>query len=300
LGSDINLKDQLPHDKMFEIVDDVIDMGVKAITFSGGGEPLLYKPLPEVLEKLAQGGLKVASLSNGSNLKGKVADAFAEYATWIRISMDSWDDASYAKSRSINVGAFTQVLDNMSAFLKRNSGCVLGISFIIDEANHKHVYEFCELMKKVGVNHVKLTGVVVENDGNKNNDYHSPITDEVSKQIDMANALQTDKFTIVDHYHSMPGLFAKDYTICPSMQFLTIIGADSAVYTCHDKAYTESGRLGSIADRSFKEFWFSDDNREAFYALNPSRDCNHHCLSHYKNLSILDILNTDPEHASFV
>ena len=76
LGEDIDYRDKIPEGKMFEIVDDVIAMGVKAVTFSGGGEPLLYKPLPEVVRRLAVGGVRIATLTNGSNLKGLVADVF--------------------------------------------------------------------------------------------------------------------------------------------------------------------------------------------------------------------------------
>jgi MoaA/NifB/PqqE/SkfB family radical SAM enzyme len=300
LGSDIDLKDQLPEDKMFEIVDDVIDMGVQAITFSGGGEPLLYKPLPEVMKRLHEGGIKVASLTNGSNLKGKVADAFAEYATWVRVSVDGWDDQSYTEARQVKLGAFSQLIDNMTEFLKRESKCVLGISFIIDEKNHDHIFEFCELMKKVGVNHVKLTGVVVENDGADNNKYHDHISEEVTRQIKAAQELQTESFSVLDHYHSLPDLFAKEYNFCPSLQMLTIIGADSNVYSCHDKAYTVSGKLGSIKDQSFKDFWFSEENREAIYGLDPTKSCLHHCTGHHKNLALLDILKADQEHVAFI
>ena len=46
LGEEINQHDQIPEAKMLEIVDDLISMGVKAVTFSGGRESFLYKPLP--------------------------------------------------------------------------------------------------------------------------------------------------------------------------------------------------------------------------------------------------------------
>jgi len=48
LGEDMDQKDQIPEDKMMEIVEDLVNMGVKAVTFSGGGEPFLYKPLLKV------------------------------------------------------------------------------------------------------------------------------------------------------------------------------------------------------------------------------------------------------------
>ena len=61
LGEDIDLEDQIPKEKMDEIIEDIIDMGVKAVTFSGGGEPTIYKPLPECVEKLTAGGVHVAT-----------------------------------------------------------------------------------------------------------------------------------------------------------------------------------------------------------------------------------------------
>ena len=133
LGEGMDLQDRIPSDKMVELVDDLIDMGVEAVTFSGGGEPLIYKPLADSVARLAEGGIKVAALTNGANLKGRVADAFAEHGTWIRVSIDAWDDESYAESRSIKVGEFTKVIENMRAFAARKSSCVLGVSFIVSQ-----------------------------------------------------------------------------------------------------------------------------------------------------------------------
>jgi wyosine [tRNA(Phe)-imidazoG37] synthetase (radical SAM superfamily) len=66
LGENMGQKDQIPEDKMMEIAEDLIDMKVKAVTFSGGGEPFLYKPLLKVSKKLIDGGIQIASLTNGS------------------------------------------------------------------------------------------------------------------------------------------------------------------------------------------------------------------------------------------
>ena len=78
LGENMKVSDRLADDKLLEIVDDLVVMGVAAVTFSGGGEPLLHKRLPDAVERLARGGVRVATLTNGSNLKGRMADAFAE------------------------------------------------------------------------------------------------------------------------------------------------------------------------------------------------------------------------------
>jgi MoaA/NifB/PqqE/SkfB family radical SAM enzyme len=300
LGEDIDYKDMIPEAKMFEIVNDLIEIGVKAVTFSGGGEPLLYKPLPEVVQRLAEGGVRVATLTNGSKLTGKVADAFADYGTWVRVSTDAWDDESFAKSRGIHEGAFSELLQNMQAFSKRGSKCVLGVSFVVDEINYHHLYDVCALFKNVGVNHVKFSGVVVSNYGTENNIYHSRIRTIVAEQIKRAQGLADDHFAVINHYHDLDDRFQKSYSICPYLMFLTVIGADCKVYTCQDKAFTESGTLGSIKDLRFKEFWFSEENRQRIFGLDPSKQCSHHCVSHGKNLAIMDLLSIDPDHGPFV
>jgi len=300
LGGDMDERDAIPADKMMEIADDIVAMGVKAVTFSGGGEPLLYKPLPEVIERLAAGGVSVATLTNGSNLMGRVADALAAHATWVRVSIDAWDDASYQAARGVRDDDFTRMLANMRAFADRGSDCVLGVSFIISRDNAAHVLEACRLFKAAGADHVKLSGCVVGNSGAENNAYHAEHADLVRAQIDEAKALNDDAFTVIDHFHELDERFDKAYTTCPFLNFLTVIAADQVVYTCQDKAYTESGRLGSIKDRSFKDYWFSEDNGAAMAAVDPSRVCGHHCVSHRKNLALLEVLGVDPDHAAFV
>lgn len=300
LGEDMDEGDQIPEAKMFEIVDDVLAMGVKAVTFSGGGEPLLYKPLPDVIERLAAGGVKVAALSNGANLKGRMAEAFAAHATWLRVSMDAWDDASYVKSRGAKDGDFTRLITNIRDFTRRDTNCVLGISFIVGKDNHHRIAEVAAVLKDSGVNHVKVSGAVVDNDVAGNNAYHAVIKDEVARQIAAAKRLEDASFTVLNHYHDLEDRFEKSYTSCPFLQFLTVIGADCTVYTCQDKAYTVPGKLGSIKQRSFREFWFSDENRQRLFGFDPSVSCRHHCVTHAKNLAIQEFLTIDPDHGMFV
>lgn len=300
LGESMVEADAIPEGKIFEIADDLVDMGVKAVTFSGGGEPLIYRPLPQVIERLAKGGVRVASLTNGVNLQNHMADAFAEFATWIRISIDGWDEDSYVAARGAKEGEFSRVIQNIRNFTARGSNCSLGISYIITRDNHTRIVDLCRLMKDCGVSHVKLYGVIVGNDARANNQYHAEIERDVRAAIDEARKLDDATFSIVDHYHEMDERFEKAYETCPFLQFQTVIGADCTVYSCHDKAYTQAGVMGSIRDRSFKEFWFSEENERRHREINPSRDCRHHCTAHRSNLAILEYLSLNPDHGVFV
>ena len=300
LGSDINLTDRIAPEKMVEIVEDIIEMGVKAVTFTGGGEPLLYPTFTKTVEDLAAGAVKVSVLTNASQLSGKRAEVLARHATWVRVSIDGWDGPSYAEYRGVNEGEFDKVINNLTAFSRLQSECVLGASIIVDHRNAAHIADLAATLKAAGVAHAKISACVVANNGAENNAYHAGVSDVVKAQIDTARALNGDGFEVIDHYHELAERFDKDYDSCPFLQFLTVIGADGVVYTCQDKAYTETGTLGSLESRRFSDFWFSDDNQQSMRALTPSDVCGHHCVAESKNRLLLDYLDSDPAHRPFV
>jgi sulfatase maturation enzyme AslB (radical SAM superfamily) len=299
LGADMDLRDKIPAAKMAEIVEDLIAMGVEAVTFSGGGEPLIYPNIAAFVVRLAESGIKVGTLTNGSRLRGKVAEAFSAHATWVRVSIDGWDGPSYAKYRSIGEDAFAKVMHNLSAFAALGGPCSLGASIIVDQDNAGHLRDLTATLKDHGVRHVKISPCILSNDGAANSAYRAAFSTTVREQIDRARELEDGQFAVVDHYHHEPESFDKVHTSCPVLNLLTVIGADCMVYSCQDKAYTKEGALGSIADRGFREFWFSKRASARRAAINPARDCPHHCVVNAKNALLLDYLAAEPEHAAF-
>jgi len=296
LGKDMVKADYIPMDKMADIIVDIYSMGVKAVTFSGGGEPLCYPYIWETMAWLADTDIKFGVLTNGSKLDGKVANILSKYGSWVRVSMDGWDDESYSKFRKVPAGEYTKIMNNMREFKKVGGRCHLGVSLIVGRANYEHISGIVYKLKEIGVDSVKISPCIVSNDGKENNEYHKEIYDEVRWDIRNLDPLIDDDFEIVDSYHELDDKFSKNYTWCPYLQILTIIGADCNVYSCQDKAYTDRGLIGSIKDKNFKEFWFEDSMK--FYRIDPIHDCNHHCVANAKNKMIIDYLNI--EHEEFV
>lgn len=300
LGDDMNVRDRIGREKMREIVEDLVAMKVGAVTFSGGGEPLVYPYLAETIAGLAEGNIRIGCLSNGSALDGELADAFARHGTWLRISMDAWDGQSYSRSRSVQPRVFERVCDNIRRFAGRRTGCTLGISFIVTHENAEHVFEACRLMKSLGAQHFKISPCIVADDPAGNNRYHEAIAPRLESEIERCKALEDGSFEVLDHYHRLPELFERPYDRCRMLQFLTVIGADLGLYTCQDKAYTPGGFLGSLADRRFRDLWFSSELAEKIRGFDPRQACRHHCVSHVKNLLLAEFDALDPGHAAFV
>ncbi len=300
LGKDMVIKDQIPREKMMKIVDDFIEMGVKAVTFSGGGDPLCYPYLFETLQRLSDANIKFACLTNGSMLRGEIAEIFACKGTWVRISMDGWDGESYASYREVSENEFAKVMNNLENFRKFDGTCYLGVVIIVDEKNAPYIYEMIKKLNDTGVNSVKISPCIISNDQAESNDYHRPYFEMVGEQVDRAIAdFKDDTFEISNSYHDQLTTFEKDYPWCPYIQIKPVIGADLNVYSCQDKAYNiDEGLIFSIKEQSFKKGWSSDKSQ--FFKINPMLNCKHHCVVNEKNRMILEYLNTDKEHLAFV
>ncbi len=299
LGKDMVIRDFIPLPKMMEIIDDVAEIGVKSVTFSGGGDPFHYKFLLETVKKLSQSPVKFASLTHGARLSGEIAEVFSQHGSWLRISMDGWDSESYAKYRGVTPKEFGTVMNNMENFKKLNGPCYLGVMMNVDNKNHTHIYDMVQKVKNLGVNSIKISPIIVSNDGVENNAYHRSLLPEVKDQVQRAiQDFQSKDFEIFDSYHLLEEKFDKEYSWCPYIQITPVIGADCNVYSCHDKAYNlQEGLLGSIKEQRFRDFWMT--NKEKFFKINPSKHCNHHCVVNSNNKLILDYLSVDKNHLEF-
>ena len=77
LGMGADPTDMISEEKMQEIIEDLVALRVQAVTFSGGGEPLLYPHLLPSVAALAQAGLALGMITNGALLTGSKAEGLA-------------------------------------------------------------------------------------------------------------------------------------------------------------------------------------------------------------------------------
>lgn len=292
----INLKDQIPREKMLEILSDFRDMGVKAVTFSGGGEPLIYPHIAETMQRTLEAGIDLSMITNGQKLEGQAAEFLAR-AQWVRISSDACTPEVFAAVRGVPADFFPRLEENIAHFARiKDPGCELGINFVVSARNAHQVYDAARFFRDLGANHIKFTPMYVRDDFFG---YHAASRDAVTGQIRRARAeLETPSFSIYDTYEkdfAASGRPERPCERCFIMQTVPVIGADQGVYFCHDKTYTRNGRLGSIRERSFRDLWFSPEAQRVFSAFDPRVECRHHCTYDARNRAILAMLN-DPDH----
>lgn len=297
---DYNPTQEIPREKMLEIVDDMAELKVKAVTFSGGGEPLLYPYIEETMKKILEKGIDLSIITNGSLLNGKKAELLAK-AKWVRISIESISDEAYCKVRGIKKGSFEQLCNNIKDFAKiKQEDCELGVNVVVNNENYKEVYEMAQLMKSLGANHVKFSPLIT----NDTWEYHASFKDEVTEKLAKAQVELTDsRFKIINLYtgdFEDSVIFERQYSRCPIKEFICVIAANSKVYYCHDKAYLDDGIVCDISNKSFKVAWESEEVTENFKQFDAKKRCKQHCVYDSRNVLINSFLDMDKNHINFI
>lgn len=293
-------QDQIPWEKMQEIISDMKDMGVKAVTFSGGGEPLVYPHIEEAMQKILDAGIDLSIITNGQLLKDRRAEILTN-AKWVRISFDSANAQTYAKVRQIPLGAFDEVCDNIHRFSEiKRKDCELGINFVVNHENADQIYDMASMVRELGVNHIKYAARVTKDLF----DYHAPFRKNVIEEIHRAKAeLENENFRIINKYEGdfdSALVFHRCYDKCYINQIFTVIAADSKVYFCHDKAYVKKGVVGDLKDQSFKDLWFAEETIKRYREFDPQKECDHHCVYDDRNELLNTFYSLDKNHINFI
>ncbi|MBR3601205.1 MAG: radical SAM protein [Lachnospiraceae bacterium] len=275
------------------------EMGTKAVTFSGGGDPLCYSSIKETLSLVAELGFDYSLITNGQALKDDKIELL-KGAKWVRVSLDASNANTYKRIR--NVDSYSQVIRNIESFAeKKNQDCTLGINCVISKENHKEIYDICRLVKEIGVDNIKLSPVIEKKN---NEEYHQEISFSVQEQLQRAiDNLETDKFKIVDGYTnniSSIKTYCRPYKRCLIQEFFAVIGADAKVYRCHETAYRKQGILGDLNKESFRQIWYKPETIESIKKYDVNENCTHKCAFNNRNIILNSFLNIDKNHVNFI
>lgn len=277
----------IPTAKAKEILDDCAELGVKAIEFTGGGEPTVHPDCFEIIGHAQSLGLQTALVTNGVRLKPHPALASL---TWLRVSLDAGTPETYERVRESK--AWQTVMRNLE-MIGNLKGPLVGVGFVVTRENWSELFTACQIAKGFGIPYVRVSAMFSEAGA----DYYGyEIERGISEQRVCAKTLEDGTFKLVDFFDDRIGDLqqaAPDYSFCGYQQFVTYIGGDQKIYTCCTNAYTPHGEIGDLREQRFSE-WIASTRRYDFDA----KSC-HHCQYNGVNRTV-NFMLSKPAHVDFV
>jgi MoaA/NifB/PqqE/SkfB family radical SAM enzyme len=263
--------------KVLEILEDMVALGVRAVTFGGGGEPTVHPDHCELFASARLRGLQVALVTNGERLRGRTQDVVSENMQWIRVSVDAATKETYARIRAVKADRFDAVLRNVSDIVSRRLRPSVGLSFIVTRDNYKEISAFATLARDIGVDNVRFAPI-----HNDEPDYYGPLKAEISDSL--AQARQVTAVRVYDQFASILAELHRtgsERRTCYYQHFSGQICADLGVYTCCLTAHSRHGFIGSISDSRLVDFWHSASKKDRVSAFD-ARKCGY-CRYHSQN-----------------
>ena len=292
----------IPYEKCIEILDDCAELGVKALQYTGGGEPTVHPKHKEIFQYTLDKGMDLALVTNGTIMRPGVPEILAQ-GKWVRFSIDAGKAKTYSEVREVPETFFQKTLDNIKKVVEaRNnlpgSDLVIGVGFVVTKENWSEIYDAVEIYSKLGVDNVRISAVFTPEDF----DYHKEHWEEAKELVRRAKEdFETDEFKVFNLFGDRISDLQQhrpDYDLCSYMHLNTYIGVDLKVYTCCNNAYNDHGDMGSIKDQTFKEYWLSESKKTRYDRFRAS-SCER-CMFNNKNRFINYMIEENPVHVNYI
>lgn len=278
-----------------QVIKDLGEMGVPAVNWTGGGEPLMNRTLydSDMLYKVKLQDIKQGLFTNGSLLTNPDhMYKILRTHEWVRFSLDAATPETYQAVHNPSA-TFDTVLGNIREFLamrdELESQTTIGIGMVVNPQNYTEIEEFIQLGQSLGVDYVQVKPSTFTNHG----DYWLPISWEDEQFYNM---------TCCYTQYKWDDLFEeKQYDQCFAHYFVPYVGGDGKVYICPQLQGTE-WVLGNLNEESFQEVWNGNQRREQINALNDSNleMCPTICRGHEINKFLWNIEHCNIPHQEFI
>lgn len=282
-------RSQMPREMMLSLCKDLIDMDVRAINWTGGGEPTLNRHTKEAIEYVGQNSkIKMGMFTNGTLIdRWDMFDTLVDNLTWIRISIDAGGREEY---NSIRRAKENDDWDKMNANLRKlievnnNKGrkLDLGVGFVITPDTYKGIVSFAKYFSEFDIDYCQFKPEVVnrEREGGIQRDIEF-WNEKVEPLLEESKGILGEKFQIngykLEDLENDPLFYGRTYKKCLGSQIQPLVGADGHVYVCTNHRGYKQYSYGNLRDRSFKDIWNDVENRRRIMHQIDDVECFANC-----------------------
>ena len=247
---------EINFDALCRLINDIADMGNIMVRFSGGGEPFLFKRMPEVIKLIANRNMLSYFITNGSVLSDELIEIIVSVAKGIRISFNGGSKEDYIAIHGCDhfstVTNNMKKLANMRKINNREDTLSLGVTHIITPQNFHHVSEAVKIVKDSGFDFVLLRG-------------RNPVKhlfqgrdrDILGNQLEICQSLRDDRFFVNGLLANLDGTKPKKKlrSACYATHYRTYVNYDGNVFSCFNSVCARKNAFGNIINKSIKNIW---------------------------------------------
>ena len=258
------------------LVDQIKALGVRGLTFTGGGDPLVSNACMPAVKRAKEIGLDVGFITNAQALDEAKARVLLASCQWVRVSIDAATPEVFQLTHGMGPASFHKVLGAVRLLtrLKRETGssCTVGVGFLTSHETKKDIYAFAELGRDLGVDYAQYRPLLRRH-GEPEIDYSDG---EILAEMKRAEGLSTADYRVVHSQHKYEliasGETDRDYKKCYGQHFAAVASADKKMYVCCHMRGVAKYEIGDLSKQTLEEVWTSEKRQRVADSVD-FRDC---------------------------
>lgn len=290
-----------PFERAVDLIPEMAKAGVDAITFTGGGEPLMHPKAARIMELTSDVAIPWGLVTNGYLLKGDVADRVLSDARFVRVSLDAASGPTHQAMHRPKGEQWETILANIADVARRRPQTLtIGASFCVTDLNWQEIGLCAAQLKGLGAQYLEVRPTYPttwRGDGwglGLSNISQAKIALEDAKREFNGPGFQVvgliDRFAALEHPD-------KDYRRCQIGPLTTVLGADGRLWHCCVQRGMDGFALGSVMDGDFADVWARAQAQHMADQIDVQK-CPRCRYDNYNR--ILEGMETDQLHASFI
>jgi MoaA/NifB/PqqE/SkfB family radical SAM enzyme len=279
---------------VYVLLEDLKAMGVKAITYVGGGEPLIYPYFKEVMYKTKELGFDTGVVTNGELLMEHV-QTIKDTCQFCRVSLDAGNSVDHKALHGATWNSFRRVLQGIEALGKDKGDLVLGVAFLVHPINFYKLPELVKILSIIKVDYLQVRPVYMPG-----LNFTDRLKQKINIVIDAAQEVANGTgLNLITFKHRFREFYEEDLRPCKCLahNVLSIIGADGKVYLCCQLRGNSKFAIGDLNVNNFKEIWKSQQRQDVIEKIDISR-----CppCRYKKYNEIMEYLSSERRHQNFL
>lgn len=280
----------MPKEQALLLIDELMELGVKGIEFTGGGEPLTHPDCVEIITYAVNKGLNVGLVTNGL-LLDKLGDV-VDKMKFVRVSLDAGTSETYNLVHGVDT--FEKVIRNIEFIINRCGGNKIGVGYLILPYNLDDIVWAAELVKQLGARFIQYRPASLAYK------VEADVWNEAQKQVKKAKEKASEVFQVFDAGIKWDHVVnERHYCTCKTSSIVGVIKANGDIPLCVLKRNEEEKVIGNfISDGGFKKVWYSQHHEYLINSININT-CRKPCKHDSYNI-MFEAVQEDYLHYNFI
>ena len=245
---------------MDRLIESIINMKIRAVYFSGGGEPALYPGLAGYIEKLYANGIECAVITNGSCFEQMGLISVADKLNYIAVSVPGVDREVFRTITGTDNMEEVLSLPRKIRDAHGDRSPVIGSRIVLTNRNYHQVRAFLRVIKERGFDYTLFK--IVRDYEDNGQGLTKPEEESLKAEIGEMNGID-ENFTNIQsifNYRTLPEFKGRCWTNGYGM--LANVSTDGKVYPNIVEIDKEAFCIGSLYETGLEDMWNGPRHKE--------------------------------------